>query len=157
MPHLLSVEHILQDERAGCLAACSQMVLAYLGIFLSQKRLNQVLGLTQIGAPAFNIQRLSEFGVSVEYVTGDETSLCIAIDQGLAPIAFLMTGDLPYWTVNIHHAVVVVGYDDSDIYFNDPVFENAPQQASWGDFILAWSEFDYRFALMSSSGVRQNR
>ena len=61
-----------------------------------------------------------------------------------------MTDDLPHWTINIHHAAVVIGYDDMNIYLNDPAFENAPLEASWGDFMLAWSEFDYRYALISS-------
>jgi hypothetical protein len=60
----------------------------------------------------------------------------------------LLTGDLPYWSANLRHAVLVVGYDDVAVYLNDPAYPVAPQSVGWGDFMLAWSEFDYRYALL---------
>jgi hypothetical protein len=35
---------------------------------------------------------------------------------------------------------------------NDPAFADSPKQVSWGNFLLAWSEFDYKYALISSEG-----
>lgn len=58
---LLSVPHSLQLEDFGCLGACTQMVLRYLGKEYSQPVLNSTLGLTSIGTPFRNLQRLSRW------------------------------------------------------------------------------------------------
>lgn len=147
---LLSVPHRPQAEDAGCLGACAQMVLRYLDREYSQARLNAMLGLTSIGTPYRNIQRLADLGVFVELRTGGENDLRLAVDQGTPPIAFIMTGDLPYWSSNTSHAVVVVGYEEQTINLNDPMFDEAPQHVSWGDFMLAWSEQDCSFAIIST-------
>ena len=42
----LPIKHYSQEEAAGCLAACAQMVLAGLGIPVSQADLNQLFDLT---------------------------------------------------------------------------------------------------------------
>lgn len=126
------------------------MILRYLGREYSQAKLNAVLGLTSIGTPYRNIQRLVELGLIVALKTGSDIDLRLAVDQETPPIAFLMTGDLPYWSANTSHAVVVVGYDDQTILLNDPMFDEAPQRVSWGDFMLAWSEQDYAFAIVSA-------
>ena len=93
--------------------------------------------MTSIGAPYRNIQRLERLGFFVALKIGSDTDLRLAIDQGNPPLAFLMTGDLPYWPANTSHAVVVVGYDEQDVDLNDPIFDAAPQHVSWGDFMLA--------------------
>lgn len=146
---LLSVPHSPQIEDAGCLGACAQMVLCYLDREYSQARLNAMLGLTSIGTPYGNVRRLADLGLSVALGTGGDNDLRLAVDQGVPPIAFVMTGDLPYWSANTSHAVVVVGYDDQSILLNDPMFDEAPQRVSWGDFMLAWSEQDFFFAIIS--------
>lgn len=46
--HLLPVPHVRQCESADCLAACTAMVLAYLGIKISYTRLVQVLDIGAI-------------------------------------------------------------------------------------------------------------
>ena len=150
MLRLLSIEHHLQEERAGCLAACAQMALACVGVRQSQQKLNRLFGLKPEGVPSSRIVRLENLGVVVHYVVGDEQSLRAAIDRGVPPIVFLLTGDLPAWKVNLRHAVLVVGYDEHLVYINDPEFPVAPQKVTWGDFMLAWSEFDYRCALIES-------
>jgi ABC-type bacteriocin/lantibiotic exporter with double-glycine peptidase domain len=145
---LLPVEHHRQEQRTGCLAACAQMALQVLGIQRSQQELNHLLDLTDMGVPAPRIQRLNRLGVVVDYGTGDEYILRNAINRGLPPIVFLLSGDLPYWQVDLRHAVLVVGYSEDDIFVNDPAFSDSPKQVSWGDFLLAWSEFDYKYALI---------
>jgi ABC-type bacteriocin/lantibiotic exporter with double-glycine peptidase domain len=145
---LLSVEHCRQTERAGCLAACVQMALQHIGIIQSQAQLNRLFGLTPEGTPSSRVQRLGVLGVNVVYASGDETALREAVDRGLPPIIFVDTGDLPYWSIRLRHAVLMVGYDEKNVYLNDPDQSAAPAAASWGDLMLAWSEFDYRYALI---------
>ena len=126
------------------------MALACVGVRQSQQRLNRLLGLMPEGVPSSRIARLEKLGVVVRYEVGDEHSLRAAIDRGVPLKVLLLTGDLPAWTVSVRHAVLVVGYDEHLVYINDPEFVAAPQQVMWGDFMLAWSEFDYRSALTES-------
>lgn len=153
MLRLLPVEHHQQIERAGCLAACAQMALQHIGVNQSQAQLNQLFGLTPAGVPSSRIQRLSQLGVDVAYMSGNEAALKAAIDRGIPPIIFVDTGELPYWYIRLRHAVIVVGYDEAQVYLNDPDQPKAPVTVSWGDLMLAWSEFDYRYALISASQV----
>ncbi len=148
MPRLLSVEHHQQVERAGCLAACAQMALQHIGVSQSQAQLNRLLGLTPAGVPSSRIQRLNGLAAKVVYTSGDETALKEAINRGIPPIIFVDTGELPYWKVRLRHAVLVVGYDEAQVYLNDPDQHIAPIAVSWGDLMLAWSEFDYKYALI---------
>ena len=148
MLRLLSVEHCQQTERAGCLAACAQMALQHIRVYQSQVQLNRLLGLTPEGTPSSRVRRLSELGVQVVYASGDETTLREAIDRGIPPIIFVDTGDLPYWSVRLRHAVLMVGYDETQVLLDDPDQSTAPISVSWGDLMLAWSEFDYKYALL---------
>ena len=63
-------------------------------------------------------------------------------------LVFVLTGDLPYWNENTAHVMVAVGIDNESIYVNDPAFENAPQFIPLDYFLLAWSEFDHRCAII---------
>ena len=146
---LLSVPHSVQEESAGCLAACAQMVLAYLGIEHSQAELNRLLGLTAIGTPYRNIERLARLGLTVSLRTGSASDLRAAIDDGTPPILFLMTGDLPYWQGNTSHAVLLIGYDDTTARLADPVFPTSPQLTTWDELLLAWGEHDYAYATVT--------
>ena len=147
--HSLPVPHRLQEEDAGCLAACAQMVLAYLGIRQTQAALNRLLGLTSIGTSYSNIRRLTALGVGVTLAYGAEEELRAAIERATPPIVFVKTGDLPYWHDNTSHAVVLTGYDDEAVYLNDPAFVANPQRVSWDDFMLAWDELDNSYALVT--------
>jgi len=149
MLHLLSIEHSRQEKPANCLAACAQMALRHIDIAATQDQLNQLLGLTEAGIPASRIKRLAQQGVNVVYATGDDSILRNTIEQGIPLIAFLATGDLPNWYVSLRHAVLVVGFDDADVYLHDPAFPSAPIPVNWDDFLLAWSEFDYAYAVIS--------
>lgn len=150
MAQRLRIEHHRQEEVAGCLAACTQMTLQFIGILKSQQEINRQLGLTSVGVPSSHIQRLSGPSISIFYGAGDEQTLRASIDRGSPPIVFLATGDLPYWKVNLRHAVVVAGYDQDEILLYDPAFADYPKHVKWGDFLLAWSEFDYYYALITS-------
>lgn len=145
---LLPVEHCRQEAQTACLTACAQMALRHIGIHQSQAQLNRLLDLTPVGIPAPRIRRLQRLGVHVAYATGDEDTIRRAIERGIPPIVFLLTGDLPYWNISLRHAVLVVGYDDAHVYLRDPAYPDGPQKVGWGDFVLAWSEFDYRYATL---------
>jgi len=146
---LLPILHSVQEEGAGCLAACAQMVLAHLGIERTQAELNRLLGLTAIGTPYRNIERLAGLGLTVALRSGSDIDLRAAIDDGTPPILFLMTGDLPYWQDNISHAVLSVGYDETSVMLADPMFPTSPQLTTWDELLLAWGEHDYAYATVT--------
>jgi len=56
---------------------------------------------------------------------------------------------LHLWADNTSHAVVFVGYDETSVMLNDPAFDTAPQTVAWNEFMLAWSEHDFMYALVS--------
>lgn len=147
--HLLSISHSVQEESAGCLAACAQMVMSCLGIDRTQAELNRLLGLTSIGTPYRNIVRLASYGLTVSLQAGTENDLRSAVDANTPPILFLMTGDLPYWQDNTSHAVVLIGYDEAMVMIADPVFPTSPQLATWDELLLAWGEQDCAYAIVT--------
>ena len=147
---LLSTPHRLQEEEAGCLAACAQMVLLHIGVETTQSSLNHLFNLTSIGAPYSYIRRLDQLGVQVTVAIGDDFTIRGAIDRNQPVIVFVKTGDLSYWPDNTSHAIVVVGYDDEHVFLNDPVFADAPERSEWNEFMLAWSEQDFMLALVEN-------
>jgi hypothetical protein len=124
------------------------MALAFCGISRSQAEIAAQIGhIEGAGTSSRNIVRLAAFGVEVqwkkEHAMGD---LQQAIANAETPVAFLRTGELPYWEQDTPHAVVIVGIDRGTIYLNDPAFENAPIPVLVGDYELAWDEFDRQWA-----------
>ncbi|MEA3338389.1 MAG: hypothetical protein U9R15_00335 [Chloroflexota bacterium] len=64
-------------------------------------------------------------------------------------VAFVRTGELPYWEKDAPHAIVVIGIEAGITYLDDPAFENAPLPVLVGDFLLAWDEFWNQWAWIS--------
>lgn len=152
MPKLLfNIPHQRQQSDGDCLAACAAMVLAHLGTTLDYNRLLRLLNVQFYGAPAGNIRRLTQLNLNVTYRQTDMRGLEAMLQQGQAVIAFVRTGDLPYWSYSTDHALVVVGYDEAHIYVNDPDRDEAdsPISVPRGDFELAWLERDYYYALIT--------
>jgi ABC-type bacteriocin/lantibiotic exporter with double-glycine peptidase domain len=145
----LPVEHFSQVGDSACLAACAQMVLSYLGIRVEQTKLYELFETNSLGAPLSRLTRLTRYKVSVHLNQGDDADLRRRIDAGLPSVIFVLTSGLSYWEVDTRHAVVVVGYDDSGFFLNDPAFNESPIYALTDEVMLAWSEFDYTYALVS--------
>jgi uncharacterized protein YvpB len=72
------------------------------------------------------------------------------LQQGHPVIVFVCTDELPYWTYSTDHALVVVGYDEDQLYVHDPHRSEAAVAVARGDFELAWLERDYYYALITS-------
>ena len=147
---LLSVPHLLQRSDGDCLAACVAMVLAYLDRVMDYAALLSLLKIRPHGAPAGNIRLLASLNLNVVYSKTDMVGLEAMLQQGHPVIVFVRTGELPYWTYSTDHALLVVGYDESQLYVNDPYYSEAPIAVPRGDFELAWLEHDYRYALITS-------
>lgn len=124
------------------------MVLAYLNHHIHYPRLLNLLKIKSFGAPASHIRFLDRLGLQVTYSVTDMLGLESLIDQQHPPIVFVQTGELPYWEHATAHALVVVGYDETQMFIHDPYFENAPIAVPRGDFELAWLERDYHYAVI---------
>jgi len=139
-----------QQEESDCLAACAAMMLRAVNIDLPYSTLLSVLGIKPWGAPHRNILNLAKLSpnISVTYQQGEIPDLRRVLDRGLPPVAFVWTGELPYWSTDVWHAVVLVGYDDQNFYVNDPVFPIPAQPVTVGDFDLAWLAYDSYYAVI---------
>jgi ABC-type bacteriocin/lantibiotic exporter with double-glycine peptidase domain len=149
----LKIEHQQQEDANGCLAACAQMALAHLGVVVTQAKLNRFLGLTPAGVPASHLKRLEHYSVKIEFQKGTAKDLKQAIAQGIPPIVFVHTSQLPYWKIDTQHALLVSGYDDETFLLNDPVFPEL-RRVSILELMLAWDEFDNRYALITSARAK---
>jgi ABC-type bacteriocin/lantibiotic exporter with double-glycine peptidase domain len=143
------VPHLLQRDDGDCLAACAAMVLAYLDRAMDYAALLSLLKIRPHGAPAGNIRLLASLNLNVVYSKTDMVGLEAMLQQSHPVIVFVRTGELPYWTYSTDHAVLVVGYDEGQLYVNDPHCSEAPIAVPRGDFELAWLKHDYRYALIT--------
>jgi len=51
--------------------------------------------------------------------------------------------------ITIIHALLVVGYDENQVYVNDPARPESPVSIRRGDLELAWLARDYFYALVT--------
>jgi len=144
----LNVPHLRQAELGWCLPACVAMVTAYWQRPLLQADVARWLGTRGVGTPSSYIQRLTQHGFEVIYRTGSLEELATWINQGVPCILFLRTGELPYWQVDTPHAVVLAGLGANSAYLFDPTVETAPITVPSDDLMLAWSHFDYTYAVL---------
>ena len=115
----------------------------------TQEDIARWLGTRGIGTPASQVQRLTQYGFDVNYGVGSMSDLTVWLARGVPSIVFLRTGDLPYWSVDTPHAVVVAGLEGGNAYLFDPGIEEAPMSVAGNALMLAWSHFDYSYAVLS--------
>jgi ABC-type bacteriocin/lantibiotic exporter with double-glycine peptidase domain len=151
--NVLPVPHYRQLADGYCLPACAQMVLAHLGIFRSQEELAGLLNVrAEVGARSSSITRLASKTIAVHYAGGGFADLAVWLSKGAAIIAFIQAGELSYWQGNrFQHAVVIVGFDENDIYLLDPAFESALVRVDREEFLLAWDEMDNTYAALTQT------
>jgi len=149
---ILNVAHSRQETETGCLTACAQMVLNYLGIQRSQDELaRQMHSIPHVGTVGRNILNLQSPGLHVIYTHGTLEHLQLWLAQEMPTIALVQTVELPYWgKIQARHAVVVVGLDEESVYLLDPARDPEIIAVSCGDFALAWEEWmDGRYAVIA--------
>ncbi|MDA1193147.1 MAG: peptidase C39 family protein [Candidatus Poribacteria bacterium] len=139
----LAVPHCQQENATTCLPAAVRMVLMFWGIERDEYDLRESLQWDGLGTSVYNVALLNESDIGVTAETGesDVESLRRTLLAGVPVIVAIKTGSLPGWNVNRPHAIVVIGYDDTHVYFNDPKFPDAPKTASWDNLIAAWETF----------------
>lgn len=129
------------------------MVAAYWGQPLLQADIANWMDVTGSGTPASRIRRLAVRGFDVIYRTGSLAELETWLEQDVPCILFVRTGELPYWDVDTAHAVVLVGLSAEQAYLLDPAVDQVPVTVSPDDLLLAWSYFDYTYAVLTVEPV----
>lgn len=126
------------------------MVLEFYGIRIDPRRVWHALGVTEFGAPPTRLPELARLGLSVQYeFARDEEPILTAMRLGKPPICLVTTGALSYWSQNVQHAVVVVAQDEFGFLVNDPAYADQRRWVSFDAFMLAWSDMDYQYALIT--------
>lgn len=127
------------------------MMLSVVGRTLPYQRLLSILDVAPWGTPHSNLRLLPSIAQNIRVIhrQGELSDLFDAIDRGYPPAVFVQTADLAYWSpIDVWHAVVIIGYDDTNFFVNDPVFDIAPQSVSHGDLDLAWLANDSYYAVI---------
>lgn len=150
MPAQLPVPYYPQKAKGYCLAACVQMVLHYWGVQTNQERLARQLGVEPgIGVAASHVKRLASCLMAITYEIGEWDDLQDWLANDVPVIAMIQAGELPYWQgEQFQHAVVVIGHDSSQVLLLDPAAQPTPISVSIDEFMLAWGEMDYRYAVL---------
>lgn len=155
MSNILPVPYRRQELDAGCLPACAQMVLAYLGVQCSQAEIARLLGThPQAGTPYSCLVRLRSAQLDVAYRKAsalDDIANWLA--QDLPVIAFVQMRELPHWQGHwSQHAVVIVGLSADHVYILAPAASAQVIAVPVNDFLLAWSEMDLAYAVFAKRG-----
>ncbi len=154
---LSNIAHWRQQRDGECLAACAAMVLTYLDEPVNYPRLLQRLDIMNSGTPFPNIVRLRSWRLTVELAQGQFVTLRQRLEKGAPVIVPVATELLPYWLLRTdipaterttEHALVVIGFDDENIYVNDPDFREAPQSVDRDWFAEAWRHHDNWYAVI---------
>jgi len=132
------------------------MLLDHLGLPYAQEQLARELDVRPpLGAPASNVLRLRSDFLGVTFTSGNRGDLRTQPAQGNPPIVFVQAGELPHWQGCVsQHAIVVVGLDEQTVQILDPAADPSPIPVPIGDFLLAWSELDYIYAVLVRSKPR---
>ena len=149
---LLPLPHFKQSRDGMCLPACVRMILAYLGDEQPESRLAKLLRTEEFGAPVFNAKYVQKLGYSVFVGFLSKDKLERQLLQGHPVIARVWTAMLDYSIDVTSHVVVVVGFDSTHVYLNDPAFAAAPQKVLWDAFLAAWAEYDERSVIITQKG-----
>ena len=147
---LLNISHQPQQQLADCLAACSAMVLDFVGINIRYRRLLRTLKITGIGASFYNLQLLTNLGVNVTIGHGSMGEVESKLLSGNPVIVHVDTQELTYWGDACDHVIVVIGFDDQTIIVNDPVLANGGKHITRVEFELAWLGGDYQYATIEA-------
>ena len=147
MPRL-NIPHRIQQRDGFCLPACVEMVLAYYGIERSQTDLAKVLGvIPQVGVSASNVLRLASRRLTVSRQIGIKEDLLQQLANGIPPILEVNTSQLPYWTQDTYHVVLVGEIDQDTVLVHDPTFKD-PKAIPFNELQLAWDDMDNYYTLI---------
>lgn len=136
---LIKKKHYRQNDEVACIPACLRMVLSLYGVDISEEHLIELLNTGITGSTLDNLEGLKQihFEAIVEQSSLVELALYLQ-ETNMPAIVVLYTGYLDYLAADSLHAVVVVGVDEENVYFNDPLRAEHPIILSIDRFHPAW-------------------
>ena len=149
---LSNFAHRRQQHESDCLVACAEMVLNYLGLQISYKRLAKLLRVGPSFTPFTHLRYLESLRLSI--TLGKQGNVLIFAENlvmGLPVMVRVKTVGWQHWEDEVtEHAVVVIGVDQSNdlIYIHDPFFAEAPIAMSLIEFEAGWIEGDGYYAII---------
>ncbi len=153
---IIRLLHHQQEHSASCLAACVVMVLSHWQIEVGEAEVRRIVKTKSYsGTHPANLLRLSELGFLAWPFEGTVGDLQQRVRSGMPVIVFLWTGSLQYWAerdgVDYLHAIIVVGWTETDVWVHDPALPEGPIQISWGEFNDAWQYSRHMMATINHS------
>lgn len=129
------------------------MVTAYLQQPLLQDDVTRWLATDDdLGTPFRHLQRLIRRGFEVTLVMpGSLEAARSWLRRDIPPIILLSTAELSYWSGDFQHAVILAGETGETVHLFDPGVETAPVTIPTIELLLAWSHFDFSFAMLEVS------
>ena len=147
---MIRVPHLRQKPGSkSCLVISVKMVLDGYHVYHTKEEIGTVIEYDPVlGASIMNIdlpdrsgQALDEaWGVMTESGEIELERVKQEIDCDTPVIVVVSAHYLPYREASIraNHTLVVVGYDDDNIYVNDALLPSAPTAIPVADFLKAW-------------------
>ena len=94
------------------------------------------------------MRRLAQRGFEVIYRSASVLELEAWLSREIPCVLFVRTGELPYWDVDTPHALVLTGIEGDKAFVLDPAAETVPVVVQLDDLVLAWSYFNYTYAVL---------
>lgn len=98
---------------------------------------------------------MTQHGFEVVYRTGSRIDLASWLAQQAPCVLFVRTCELPYWSVDTPHAVVLIGLESGSAQLVDPDYDLAPVAVSIDELLLAWAHSDYTYAVLQPAKSRR--
>ena len=130
------------------------MLLADMLVEFQYSQLVKLLKTRYYGAAFANLTLLDTLAIQVEINQSDDPNNIEALTQSVESdhpliVAVEICEHQSYWMHPTSHAVVVIGIDETNVMLNDPAFEDAPKVVPIDEFLIAWGEQDYRYAILT--------
>jgi len=136
--------HHKQEHDVSCLPACAKMLLNFLGNTIEESTLRGLLVTDELGTSALNILMLNASLPDTKaelHIWWLEDLINYLEDKQQPCIVTVITTALSYWEEeDLSHAVVVCGFDEENIFVNDPDFDEEEFIVPIEAFLTAWSE-----------------
>lgn len=94
---ILPVSHLVQQTKADCLVACTNMTLGYAGKAYNYGKLANLLDTKAHGTVFSHLLRLNKLGFNFTVKEGGFDELHQLLQQNRPSIIAVRTGELPYW------------------------------------------------------------
>lgn len=153
-----------QELKFSCGASALRSVLHYFGINKTEEEIRQKAKTDENGTTTQNIIKVAkQFGLKTKaQYNMKEQELKDWIDKKIPVIiCFQAWGYKKYYkNKESGHYAVVIGYDEENIYLQDPSIEDARGYLPWDEFIERWHDIDrdrYGIAIWKEGSHRKKK